>query len=224
LVDVEYLLFGICALAIWSLLYRENIIYRFAEYFYVGFYSAHLLVLGWESAIKIAWTPVTEGHYIWILPLILSVGFILFFHPKTRVFYMIPIALLVSLGAALGIRGAIHAQLIGQIGGSMVSLIQATGMDSINQIIITVGSFCTLSYFIFTREASGSVRVMQRVGRIFIMITVGAAYANTGMGRLANFSGILVNLWKTDAIYIIPVALAIIAVDIIRSRIKEIPQ
>jgi hypothetical protein len=55
------------------------------------------------------------------------------------------------------------------------------------------------------------------------MVTIGAAYATTGMGRLANFSGIIVNLWKTDAVYVIPAALAIIVFDIIwRRRQKQV--
>jgi hypothetical protein len=221
MVSVVYILYGIGALAIWSLLYRENIFYRCAEYFYVGFYGAHLLVLGWESALSIAWTPVTRGEYLWGGIFILALGFILFFYSKTRAFYMIPISLIVALGTALGMRGAIHAQLLGQIGGSMSSLIKATVMDSFNTTLITVGSFCTLSYFIFTRQIKGPIYVIPRIGRIFIMVTVGAAYANTGTGRLANYSGILLNLWQTDAVYIIPVALAFILFDIIWRKTKK---
>jgi len=221
MVVVEQLIYGICALSLWSLLYRENPIYRVAEYFYVGFAAANAFVLAWEAMIRIAWTPVTKGQYIWILPIILSIPFLLFFYDKTRSTYMIPISVIVSLGTALGIRGAIHAQLIGQIYGTMGSLIKATGLDTLNVILIAIGSICSIIYFIFTKEIKGSAAVIPRIGRIFIMATFGAAYANTGMGRLTNMSGIILNLWKTDAIYIIPVALAVIAIDIVRQRMQR---
>jgi len=224
MISVEYVLFGLCAVAIWSLLYRENLAYRIAEYFYVGFTAANLLVQAWESALKIAWTPVTKGNHLWILPLILSIPFVLFFHRKTRSLYMIPIAVVVSVGTGLAMRGAIHADIVGQVGASMKSLIQPGPWDnSFNTAVLTIGSFATLSYFLFTKEVKGALSKVPRVGRLFIMAVVGAAYANTGTGRLANYSGILLNLLKTDAVYIAAGALVVIAVDILRRRAKKKP-
>lgn len=216
----ENILIGICTLAIWSLIYRENIFYRYAEHFYTGFAASLIAVQGWESVKKIAFIPLMQGQLIWILVPILSIPFFLFFFRKTRSTYMIPIALLVGLGTALGLRGAIHAQILGQVVGTMGSIIKETPMATFNATLVAIGTFCTLSYFTFTREIKGPLKTIPRVGRLFIMAGLGGAFANTTMGRLANMSGILLKLWKTEAIYIIAGAAIIIAIDIIRSRTK----
>ena len=216
----ENLLIGICTLAIWSLIYRENIFYRYAEHFYTGFAASLIVVQGWESVMKIAIRPLMQGELIWILVPILSIPFILFFFKKTRATYMIPIALLVGIGTALGLRGAIHAQILGQVVGTMTSMIKETPMGTFNAILIALGTFCTLSYFTFTKEIKGPLRSIPRVGRLFIMAGLGGAFANTTMGRLANMSGILLKIWKTEAIYIIAGAAIIIAIDTIQRRSK----
>ena len=220
MVLVDALIYGFGALAIWSLMYRENLGYRIAEHFYVGFAAANALVMGWETIRKVAVTPLLQGNVIWIIPLILSLGWVLFLFPKTRSFYMITIAFVVGLGTALAIRSAISAQIVGQLIGSMHSVASSSPMGLFNNILIWIGSLCTLTYFIFTREIKGPLSVIPKAGRIFIMVVVGAAYANTGLGRLANFTGILTNLWTTEAIYAIPVALLVIAIDVIRRRMK----
>jgi len=218
---IENLLFGIFTLAIWSLVYRENIVYRIAEYFYTGFAAALILVQGWESAKKIALAPLLKGEYIWGLVFILAIPFILFFYKRTRPLYMIPTALLVGIGTGIGMRGAIHTQIIGQLAGSMRPLIQATPLDTLNTILITIGTFGALSYFLFTTNIRGPLKVIPRIGRIFIMAGLGGAFANTGMGRFANMSGVLLNLWnKTEAIYVIAGALIVIAIDVLRQRMK----
>lgn len=217
---IENIILGIATLAIWSLIYRENIFYRYAEHFYTGFAASLLVVQGWESVKKIAFIPLSQGEWIWILVPILSIPFVLFFFKKTRATYMIPISLLVGLGTALGLRGALHAQILGQIVGTMSSIIKSTPMGTFNAILITVGTFCTLSYFTFTVELPGPLKSIPRIGRLFIMAGLGGAFANTTMGRLANMSGILLKLWKTEAIYVIAGAALIIAIDTIQKRSK----
>lgn len=221
MVDIEYLLYGILVLATWSILYRENIFYRICEYFVVGFTAANLLIQGYESALKVAWTPFMKGDIYWGFWIIISLGFIAYFNSKTRSLYMIPISFVIAIGTGIGLRGTISAQIVQQISGAMNSLIQKSGTDTFNQIILAVGTITSLSYFLFTKELPKSLKAVPNLGKFFIMVTMGAAYANTGMGRLSSYATILLNLWKTDAMYFIPIALIIVAIDIIRRRTKK---
>jgi len=220
MVDATQILYGIGALAIWSFMYRENLAYRCAEYFYVGFTAANALVMGFESARKSAWIPLTQGNVVWIIPLVLSLGFIAFHFDKLRHFYMITISFVVAIGTGLALRGSIHASILGQIIGGTANLIGATPVATLTNIIVWAGGICALSYFVFTKEVKGPVAVVSRIGRMFIMCSVGVAFASTGLGRLANFTGIMLNLLTTDAIYVIPAAIAVIAIDVYRRRKK----
>ena len=57
--------------------------------------------------------------------------------------------------------------------------------DSLKNIIIVIGVLCTIIYFFFSFEHKGFVGKTARVGIWFLMITFGAAFGYTVMGRIA---------------------------------------
>ena len=60
----------------------------------------------------------------------------------------------------------------------------------------------TLSYFFFSREQKGLLRVSANIGVWFIMIGFGASFGNTVMGRISLLIG-RVQFLLTDWIHII---------------------
>lgn len=62
-------------------------------------------------------------------------------------------------------------------------------MPVINTLLVFSGIICTLTYFFFSAEHRGFVGGVSKVGIIFIMISFGAAFGNTVMGRVSLLIG-----------------------------------
>jgi hypothetical protein len=65
-------------------------------------------------------------------------------------------------------------------------------------IVILIGVVCTISYFFFSREHTGALRVSSRIGIWFVMIGFGASFGYTVMARVSLLMGrfsFLVNNW-----------------------------
>ena len=60
---------------------------------------------------------------------------------------------------------------------------------NINKLLVFSGIICTLTYFFFSAEHRGFVGGVSKVGIIFIMISFGAAFGNTVMGRVSLLIG-----------------------------------
>ncbi|MGI6662647.1 MAG: hypothetical protein ACOX4B_04100 [Bacillota bacterium] len=57
------------------------------------------------------------------------------------------------------------------------------------QLVIFIGSLSTITYFFFTREQKGALKVTSQIGRWTMMIAFGSAFSNTVMGRLSLLIG-----------------------------------
>ena len=84
-----------------------------------------------------------------------------------------------------------------------MSLTPITSINSINNLVILVGTLSTLLYFQFwvrARPTDGvervlPMRIVAGVGRVFIALTLGATYAGMILSGISLFSERLVFLW-----------------------------
>ena len=207
--------------AVWSYLYKENSAYRLVEYIFIGISVGHILVMSISSIYGSAIAPLLKGNILYIIPIIL--GFTLYFYFSRSFFYLyrIPMALLVGTGVGLGIRGSAHSSIINQIIAN-ITLFKA-GMDWLSLLkglAIFVGSVSVLYYFIFTyfiKQSDAIIKAM-KLPRYIIMLTFGALLANVVLVRTSYLSGRLIFLWTTDAIYTIPIAIAIFVLGILYDK------
>lgn len=203
-------------LVIYTILYRENPAFRFGEHLLVGATVGHALVLGVFQIRDLALIKVQSGldtgnlsDVAYIIPMILGV-LIYFQYSKTyRYMSRVSIALMISVGIALSIRGLLFVNVIGQIKGALKPL------TSIENIVYMVGVVCVLLYFVYERRASKIAGPLPSIGRYLLMLTMGAYFANAIMGRLSIVIGTLNNLLVAPAWYLIPVALLIVVADAI---------
>ena len=173
-------------LAAHSFLYKENRFYRAAEHIYVGAGAGYSLVMGYTNVLNKAWNPIVQkGQIQMLIPVILGVLLFARFTKSVRWAARIPLALLVGLGAAIALRGAVEAQFISQVRATMVPL------TNINNLILVTGVAGVLCYFFFTFPKSRPIQVGASYGRWLIMITMGAAFGNAVMGRISLFIGVL---------------------------------
>ena len=193
-------------LFIFSFLYRDNPFYKIAESVVVGVSAAYWMVVGFWTTIvpnllgKLApewinsWAMPgldTKAEYIYLVPLIMGIMLIWRLAPKGGWISRWPLAFIIGTTAGIRLIGFIHADFLGQIRNTIMSLAvysPETGFnvwDSIKNIIIVIGVLTTIVYFFFSIEHEGLVGQTAKVGIWFLMITFRAAFGYTVMGRIA---------------------------------------
>ncbi len=121
------------------------------------------------------------------------------------------VAILVGIGAATAIGGAVTGTLFPQILGTINSLDPSANSISttrwgqvINGFIIILGTITTLLYFHFgTQEKPGQpserpliIERISKIGKVFLAITFGALYAGVYLSALAALVERLTFVWE----------------------------
>jgi hypothetical protein len=168
---------------IWSYLYKESVVFRIAEYTFIGMASGHAVVMAISQITKTLGSAISAGQYIWAIPSVLGLMVYTRYYKPTVWISRLPVALMVGVGTGLAMRGLIEAQFITQI----ISTIQPK--EPLDGLIIAVLTVCTLTYFIFTREPKEEsmkkvYNVILRIGRLTIMVAMGAAFGVLATTRL----------------------------------------
>ena len=62
-------------------------------------------------------------------------------------------------------------------------------IDWFNYLYVAVGLICSIMYFMLTFEHSGPLKAPTRIGRLFIMVGLGAYFGNTVLFRFTMLTG-----------------------------------
>ena len=208
-------------LAIFSFLYADNPIYKFAEHLFVGVAAGYgVAVTFWQMIVPnllyrvLAPPPSMTGpalaHWapdFWlIVPLIFGLFFFTRFTAKHA--YMVRWSLAFLIGGFAGVKLTGHAQgdLVAQAGATMLPIVGPEflppwpflrpGDYGLNHILIVVGVITTLSYFFFSKPHKGVLGKSARLGIWFLMIAFGASFGYTVMARISLLIGRLLFLLK----------------------------
>ena len=193
-------------LFILSFLYKDNPLYKIAESVVVGVSAAYWMVVGFWTTIvpnllgKLSpgwiksWAMPgleTEAELLYLVPLVMGVMLLWRLAPQGTWISRWPLAFIIGTTAGIRLIGFLHADFLGQIRNTIMSLIvitPETGFDlweSVKNIIIVIGVLSSIVYFFFSIEHKGYVGKTAKLGIWFLMITFGAAFGYTVMGRIA---------------------------------------
>jgi len=195
-------------LAIFSFMYRDNPVYKLAEAIIVGVSAAYWMVIGFWGVIipnifgKLApaWTqswampglvPVHEEYWwTYFVPLLLGAMLLWGLAPRGAWIGRWPMALVIGSFAGMRLVAYLHADFMSQIRSSIVPLLvtQDGAIEPADSVRSTIGVICVLAcltYFFFSVPHRGVVGKVSRVGIWVLMITFGAAFGYTVMGRIA---------------------------------------
>jgi hypothetical protein len=195
-------------LAIFSFLYRDNPFYKVAESVLVGVSAAYWMVVGfWDVLIpnligKISpatvqgWAmpgltgPDAARDLIYLVPLVLGVMLLWRLSPHGAWISRWPLAFIIGTTAGLRMIAFLHGDFLAQIRNSIMPVLVVEGgifdpFQSLRNFIIIAGLLCCLVYFFFSFEHRGAVGKTAKVGIWILMISFGAAFAYTVMGRIA---------------------------------------
>ncbi|MCZ6691693.1 MAG: hypothetical protein O7H41_19070 [Planctomycetota bacterium] len=199
-------------LALFSFLYRDNPFYKFAEHAFVGVSAAYWMVVGfWTTIIpnllgKLA-PDFTRSHYVpgispdartewlYLVPLILGILLLWRLSPKGGWIGRWPLAFILGTTAGIRLIGFLEADFLLQIRQSIKPFL-AYGDGGVfelgaafSSVVTVVATLCALTYFFFSVEQKGVVGGVARVGIWVLMITFGAGFGYTVMGRVALLVG-----------------------------------
>ncbi len=175
---------AIATVGIMSFAFKDNPLYRLVENLYVGVSAGHAIVLGYMNIRDQGWTPmVQKGQWNILVPMILGILLYTRYNKKLSWMSRYPMALMVGIGTGLAIRGTVGSQIVSQIRSTILPL------NSVNNWIIIIGTLGTLAYFFFSVEHKGAVKGVSTFGRYVLMVSFGAAFGSTVMGRMALFIG-----------------------------------
>ena len=147
------------------------------------------------------------ADYFYVFPLILGIMLLWRLAPKGTWIARWPLAFIIGTTAGLRLVGFIQADFLSQIRNTINSLVVAAPQkaadgavlldaagqpvmgfeiwDSLANVIIIVGVLACLVYFFFSFEHKGIMGRGARLGIWFLMITFGAGFGYTVMGRIA---------------------------------------
>lgn len=182
-------------LFIFSFLYKDNPLYKFAEHLFVGVSAGYIVVqqywqVLWPNLLQPMTAADTTNRWKYYVGALLCL--LLF----TRLFSGISwlsrftIAALIGTFAGLKVTGFAQAEVIEQVRATMVPLWNpADPGSSLNNLILVVGVITTLVFFFFSKEHKGVIGGTAKVGIWYLMISFGAAYGFTVMSRISLLIG-----------------------------------
>jgi hypothetical protein len=187
----------ILTLLIFSYLIGDNPLFRLALYLFIGVASGYAAVVVWHSVLlPRLFLPILSADPNQLLPVVvplgLSISLLAKLSPRISWLGSFAMAMLVGVGAATALSGAVIGTLIPQSRAAMDSFASRDIGRLIQAVFMLAGTALTLAYFQFsaTRAADGSVRrnvILEWAawgGRIFIAITLGVLFAGVYMAAL----------------------------------------
>jgi hypothetical protein len=179
-------------LALFSFLYKDNPIYRIAEHIFAGLTAGYQVGLIWETVIlQKLWDPFYLEHKFWLfIPGVL--GFLMFarFFPKISWMSRVSLATVMGVTAGVFLTTQLHGLVLPQMKATMLSLTAGGGLTQLLlAIVVVIGVVSTLIYFYFSHPHTGALGVTAKIGIWFIMISFGAHFGYTVMGRVSLLIG-----------------------------------
>ena len=188
-----------------SLLYGDNILFRFAEYTFISVVIGHAVVTGLQTLYPMFYPLFNGTQLILIIPLILGIMALFVAWRKYAWIASLPFAVIVGVGTGLSMRAVITTNIV----ASLNALFREAGLmfvgqpgDMIGYIIRVVFSISAMFYFLFTVfvKGKGSVSVgwLRSFGKYVLLVYLGIFLGNSVMqysGLATSAINRLLRLW-----------------------------
>ncbi|MCA9005415.1 MAG: hypothetical protein KDA70_09110 [Planctomycetaceae bacterium] len=208
-----------CTLAIFSFLYGDNPLYKFTEAIFVGVSAGYAMVVAFWTEIatnlfakllpglaRITFYPdidsTTRPELLYLIPLVLSILLLWRLSPKGSWIARWPLAFFIGATAGIRLISYLETDFIGQLQSTVMPFLVFASDGSLlwdkslKNTVFIVGVLSCMVYFFFSIEHEGIIKYVSRLGIWVLMVTFGASFAYTVMGRIALLSGRLVFLFN----------------------------
>ena len=199
--EVLKLWFGaIGTLGLFSILYRENKVYRFFEHLFLGVSMGYLIVNAYtDTILPKFWEPFYAGQWWLIFTIIIGLFYYFIFSQKFAWLARLMIAFFLGVTSGRAFKAYVN-DYWPQIPTSFKPLVphgaftatdgtkfaELTWGGAINNLIFMIILVCVMSYFFFSFEQKSPIlKNSAKWGRWLLMFAFGAIFGSTIMGRLA---------------------------------------
>jgi len=182
------------ALSLFSILTGvDNPFFALIENIYVGGAVGLTIVVSLAWIINNVLTKILSNPYTnWplVISLVLGLTMLTRLHPKYSYLARIPICVATGVGVAISTRAIVFSGLLYQIRATIAPIFNLSDpMISFTNLMVVVFVITALSYFIYTYEIQGPLRVSNKIGRLVLYTAFGVLYAQTYMGRVGLLLG-----------------------------------
>jgi hypothetical protein len=181
---------AVATLGIYSILYRENPVFRFFEHVFIGVAAGY----GFQLIITDVldpdwWTPmVHEGRWWWILALLVGSLFYLIYSRRLVWMSRLLMVGLMALTAGSTFKGFVTLYVPQMVASFKPIVVSQAPYLAPTNLLIFVTLVTVMSYFFFSFEHRHAlIRGSARTGRWMLMVTFGAIFGSTVMGRMSLF-------------------------------------
>ncbi|MBM3145633.1 MAG: hypothetical protein FJ010_11830 [Chloroflexi bacterium] len=216
--DLIGLLLGFAfTIFIFSYILGDNYLFRLVTHIFIGAAAGYASIVTLYNVILPQLVfPFLDGSrdelFLAVSLLIPSILLLAKISPRTSKLGNPAVAILVGIGAAAAIGGAIFGAVFPQTSAAIVSF---ETNNFINGAILLVGTLSTLVYFQFgVRQAKTQpakttqiVKVIGWIGKIFIAVTFGALFAGVYVAALTALIERFHFLWTFIKEYVLPALL-----------------
>lgn len=196
----------VLTLMVFSYLVGDNPLYRLAQYLLVGTAAGYAIVVAYHAILRPRLVePLLSdpmGNALLLIPLLLAVLLLTKGNKSVAWLGNTSMGFLFGVGAALAVGGALIGTLATQLQASFISLRPADYagegiLGIVTAALVVIGTTGTLVYFYYGVAPAGRVgrgvavfrQAWGRVGHWFILIALGAIFANMMVARLSLLIG-----------------------------------
>lgn len=173
-------------LMVLSFLYKENPFFRLTEYAFIGLAAGYALAASLRLFVNQALNPIfVDGNLTFIVPVILGSLFYAQFTKKYSSLYRLPLSLAIGYGLGVTIWSVFATFFVKQLTATMIPLFTGNVLTTLDNVVLVAGTILSLSYFILHREQKGVWGGFTKIGKYFILATLGAVFGSTVLGRMA---------------------------------------
>lgn len=192
-------------LCCFSFLYKDNPFYRFAEHLFVGVSAGYLFsTIGFHQALKpnllskifpayfaTGKDAFNQPEYILLIPAFM--GLLILFRLSANLSWIsrYSFAFVMGVSTGLAIVYTTQTSLLPQIKKAIVPLfVPGDYFATFSNLVLVIGSISCLFFFFFSTEHRGPVYgTISKIGIWYLMISFGAAFGSTVMGRISLLIG-----------------------------------
>lgn len=192
-----------CTIGIYTLLMRENPVYRFFEYLFLGVGAAYgFLRLYQDNLMIMWWAPLRDGQWWWMVPFLLGLLYFTIYFDKFAWMARMLIGVLMGVAAGYAFQQVVIVYLP-QVTSSFQPLTpgaveawsktqgtpitgNAAWITAGNNIVFFITLVAVMTYFFFSFEHKNKgIAWTAKLGRWLLMISFGTMFGSTITARVA---------------------------------------
>lgn len=204
-------LFALVVVSIFSVLYKDNPIFRFVQALITGVAVANVALTAITVILQYNVNPLVAGNYQYLVSVVWGLLCWTFFIPRLRSVYRLLMACFIATEMAIVVRGRFDYMLT-----QMMNWSGGLATDPV-KILYPIVIICELLYFLYWKKSDDLLGPYLRIPRLIARYSFGIFFAfaigGTIVATATTATSLLIRMNYFGGLYIAAIALIVIAID-----------